>query len=225
MTDPQFHDITQNTPEWLKLRLGVFTASSIGKLLTAKGAIADNETSRGLINRLARERMSGRPDAQRETWDMARGHEMEPVAREYYTRHYAPVAEVGFVTNTIDGVAVGCSPDGLVGEDGGIQIKSRNEAIHFAEVLSGEVPAGDLPQIQFELMVTGRAWWDYVSFCDGWPLLVIRVLPDPVMQATLRQAIVKADADVRAVILAYSMASLGLHPTEKIPDADNLSII
>jgi len=218
-------EITQNTPEWLALRCGVFTASSIGALLTAKGAIADNETSRNYINRIARERMVERPDSQFESFDMRRGHEMEPIARDYYHRLVAPVHQVGFITNEIEGIAVGCSPDGLVGECGGIQIKSRNESIHFKEVLSGEVPSGDMPQIQFELMVTGRAWWDYVSFCDGWPLLVIRVLPDPAIQATLRKALVEAEKAVGAVIHSYAMASLGLHMTEKIPDASNLELV
>jgi len=218
-------EITQNTPEWLDLRCGVFTASPIAALLTAKGAIADNETSRNLVNRIARERMAKRPDSQFESFDMRRGHEMEPIARDYYHRLIAPVHQVGFVTNEIEGIAVGCSPDGLVGEDGGIQIKSRNEANHFKEVLSGEVPAGDMPQIQFELMVTGRAWWDYVSFCDGWPLLVIRVLPDPVIQATLRKALVEAEKAVGAVIHSYHAAAFPYAWTEKIPDASNLELI
>jgi len=216
---PTYHDqITQGTPEWHALRCGVFTASTVAKLLTAKLDIADNETSRGLIYRLARERIAKRCDASFSTREMERGHEMEPIARDYYSKLYAPVTQTGFVTTDLDGVLIGCSPDGLVGEDGGIQIKSRNEAIHFKEILSGCVPKDDLPQIQFELMVTGRPWWDYVSFCDGWPLFVKRVFPDLTLQDTLKEAVKKADAEIGRVIHEYQAKSFDFAWTDKIPD-------
>jgi len=220
---PNYHtEIKQGTPEWHALRCGVFTASTIGQLLTAKGDIAENATSRALINRIARERISKRKEDTFETFDMARGKEMEPIARAYYEGIYkVEVAQVGFVTTDLDGITIGCSPDGLVGEEGMMQIKSRKPSIHFDEVLSGSVPKGDLPQIQFELMVTDRAWSDYVSFCDGWPLFVKRVLPDPDMQETLKEAVRRAEAEVVKVIAAYQSAAFDFAWTEKISDADN----
>jgi YqaJ-like viral recombinase domain len=223
---PQIHNITQGTPEWHALRLGIFTASTAGDLLTAGGAISKDKKSVGkLVNRLARERMTGRPSVDFESWDMKRGKEMEPLARAYYEKYHSPVAQVGFITNEIEGVRVGCSPDGLVGSDGGIEIKSRNEDIHFLEVLSGEVPASVMPQIQFQLMVTGRAWWDYVSFCDGWPLYVRRVEPDTRMHGILTEALAKAESAINGVIAAYRLASFGLFPTDKIPDANNSQLV
>ena len=217
-----YPEIIQGSPGWHALRCGVFTASTVGQLLTAKGDIADNATSRALINRIARERISKRKEDAFETFDMKRGTEMEPIARAYYAGIYkVEVEQVGFVTTEFDGITIGCSPDGLVGTDGGIQIKSRNEAIHFIEVLDGKVPKGDMPQIQFELLVTGRAWWDYVSFCDGWPLFVKRVLPDLAIQETLKEAVKRAEAEVVKVIDAYHAAAFDFAWTEKIPDADN----
>lgn len=219
-------EITQGSPEWHALRRGVWTASTVGQLLTAKGDIADNATSRALINRIARERISKRKDDTIETRDMERGKLMEPIARTYYAGIYkVEVEQVGFVTTEIDGITIGCSPDGLVCTDGGIQIKSRKPSIHFDEVMSGQVPKGDMPQIQFELMVTGRVWWDYVSFCDGWPLYVKRVLPDLTMQETLKEAVRRAEAEVDKVMAAYMAASADFQWTEKIPDADDSETI
>lgn len=224
---PNYHtDIIQGTPEWHALRCGVFTASTAKQLLTAGGKIAEGETPKNLIKRIARERMTKRREETFESFDMKRGKEMEPIARAYYAGIYkVEVAQLGFVTTEFDGIKIGCSPDGLISEEGGIQIKSRNEAIHFNEVLDGVVPKGDMPQIQFELMVTGRAWWDYVSFCDGWPLFVKRVLPDLAMQETLKEAVRRAESEVVKVIAAYQDASAGFQWTEKIPDADNSETI
>jgi len=89
---------------------------------------------------------------------MIRGREMEPIARSYYEKHYSTVQQVGFVTNEFEGITVRCSPDGLVGEHGLIEIKSRNSAIIFKEILSGKVPKENMPQIQFQLIITDREW-------------------------------------------------------------------
>ncbi len=220
----KIHTHPQNSPEWNAARAGVWTASSIGKLLTGKGAIADNETSRGLIARIARERMTGRPESSPASRDMERGHHMEPIARDYYHRLVSPVDQVGFVTAEISGITVGCSPDGLVSDCGLIEIKSRNESVHFAELIDGQVPTENLPQIQFQLLVTGRDWCDYVAFCDGWPLIVRRVVRDFDRQAVLVEAVTRAEAAVGELIKRYQERAVNLHWTDKIPDVSNLEI-
>src|SRR5690606_14766102 len=92
--------------------------------------------------------------------------------------HYAPVAEAGFMVRDDWGWRIGYSPDGLVGDDGLIEIKSRQPKRHLATILDDEIPAEDVPQIQCALLVSGRAWCDYFSFCGGMPMWVKRVYPD-----------------------------------------------
>ena len=121
-----FTELEQGSPEWLAARCGLLTASTIGKLITPKLQVADNETSRGLIETLVAERLTGHIDPIYPNADMQRGTMDEPYARDLYAKEYAPVTEIGFAVRTINGYRLGASPDGLVGEYGGLEIKSRS---------------------------------------------------------------------------------------------------
>ena len=116
------------------------------------------------------------------------------------------------------GVTIGCSPDGLVGEIGGIEIKSRKPKIQVNTILSGEVPGENIMQIQTCLLVTGRAWWDYVSYSGGLPLVVIRCLPDIALHAQIIAACVEAEAKIKDMHAAYDAAltSNNWQKTERI---------
>ena len=110
---------------------------------------------------------------------MLRGQEDEIYAREAYREHFAPVVETGFVTNDQWGFTIGYSPDGLVGSDGLIEIKSRAGKYQVQTIALDEVPDDYMIQIQTALLVTGREWIDFVSYCGGLPMFVKRVEPDP----------------------------------------------
>ena len=125
MTIQYHYDIEQGTDEWHDIRRGKITASSIKAMLTSKLAIADNETSRRAVLKIASERISGFTEETGTTFSMSRGHDDEVMAREIYSDHRDHVTECGFVTNNDHGVMICCSPDGLVGDYGGIEVKSR----------------------------------------------------------------------------------------------------
>lgn len=140
--------------------------------------VANNDTSRGLTKQLTAERITGFTDPTFTSDDMWRGIEDEPRARDLYSEHYAPVTEVGFMVRQEDGWTLGYSPDGLVGDDGLIEVKSRRQKKQLATVLADDVPAENMPQLQAALLVSGRAWIDYVSYAGGMALWVKRVFPD-----------------------------------------------
>jgi hypothetical protein len=117
-----------------------------------------------------------------------RGHEDEVEARIRYAENFAPVTECGFVTNDDHGFVIGYSPDGLVDYDGLIECKSRRQKYQVETILADRVPEEYMLQIQTGLLVTGREWLDFVSYCAGLPMFVKRVFPD----ARYQEAIIAA---------------------------------
>lgn len=215
-----FPDVIQRSDAWYQQRCGLITASAVGKLLTPKLAIADNATSRGVVAIAAAERITGFVDPTFISLDMDRGIQDEPYAVEAYSEHHAPVAECGFmVRRWPGGFALGYSPDGLVGVDGLIEVKSRRGGTQVETVLSGEVPGENMAQLQAGLFVSGRAWIDYVSYAGGMHLWTTRVTPDPVWFDAIRAAVEAFEASVTATVDAYLTAVDGLPLTER-PDLD-----
>jgi hypothetical protein len=97
------------------------------------------------------------------------------------------VREVGFCQS--DDGRIGFSPDGLIGEDGGIEIKSPQPAKHIEYLLNGVVPEDYVLQVQFSLYVSGRAWWKFLSYSRQFPALVVHVEPDAKLQAAIGTAL------------------------------------
>lgn len=204
-----FDQVEQGSQEWLDLRCGVLTASNIGKLITPTLKVADNETSRGLTETLVAERITGHVDYVFPNSDMQRGTMDEPYARDLYAEHYAPVTEIGFALLDLDGHKLGGSPDGLVEADGGIEIKSRRPKAQLKTILTGEVPAENMAQIQTLLVITGRAWWDYVSYAGGWPLYVKRVHPDFRWEAVILEAVDRFEENAARMVAEYKTRAEG----------------
>lgn len=198
-----FSNFEQGTPLWFDARAGIVTASVMRNLITTTLKVADNETSRSLICQLATERITGHPDLIYPNRDMQRGTELEPFARALYAEHYAPVKEIGFMRLDEDWGSIGFSPDGLVGDDGLIEIKSPRPKNHVATILADKVPAQYMAQCQAGLLVSGRKWLDFVSFSPGARLYVTRVLPDERWAVALRGAAQKAEADIADVLASY----------------------
>lgn len=219
-----FPDLVQGSAEWLEARAGLVTASTVGKLLTPTLKVADNDTSRGLITTLAAERITGTVEYVWPNADMRRGVEHEPYAREAYTAHHAEVVELGFMTRQFDGFKLGFSPDGLVGADGLIEIKSPRAKAHIQTILHNRVPPWYMAQCQTGLLVSGRKWLDFVSFCAGMPLYVKRVLPDKAWHNAIVDAARAANTAIDQIITRYTDAVRGLHPTERIPEFEDIRI-
>jgi putative phage-type endonuclease len=209
-------EIEQGTDEWLAVRRGLITASAISKLLTATGKPANNDTSRAMLYQLLAERITDESEPSFYNDDMARGHLLEPYARELYAEHYEPVQECGFITRELDGFTIGYSPDGLVGYDGLIEIKSPRQKTHLQSLLTDTVPAQYMPQVQTGLAVTGRAWCDFISYAPGLPLYVKRCERDESMILQLTLAAVAAEEQLASLMDQFDLASRQYPATEPI---------
>jgi len=225
MVKPIYHyDIEQGTDEWHDLRRGVITASAVKALITPLGKTANNANSRTYLHKLLAERITGESDPSYYNEDMARGHMLEPYARDLYSRHRAPVTECGFITREFSGCVLGYSPDGLVGNDGLIEIKSRLAKHHLSSLLLNEVPDEYMLQIQTGLAVTGREWCDYISYTPGLPFFYMRVFPDSIMIAQLILAAQAAEKQLADMQAFYDQCAKQYPPTEVIQPEQEIII-
>lgn len=212
-------DLIQGSDEWLQARCGLLTASEMKLILSPKTLKpAANEKASAHLYELAAQRISGHVEPHYISDDMLRGQADEIEARALYARHYAPVSEMGFITRDDWGFTLGCSPDGLVGDDGMIECKSRRQKFQVETIASQAVPEEYGLQIQTALLVTGRQWCDFVSYCGGLPMVTIRVLPDRFVQECILGAARAFEAKMAEVLALYRMGAEGmarLIPTER----------
>lgn len=218
MTLTVYEELEQGSHEWLQARCGLLTASVIGQLITPKTVkVADNDTSRGLVAALAAERVTQHVEETHQSWAMLRGTLDEPFAREAYAKQQGvQVDEVGFMVRDYGDYRIGYSPDGLVGDSGLIEIKSRDQKIQLQTIIGDEVPTSNMAQLQVGLMVSGRDWIDYVSYCGGMPLYIKRVTPDPRWQEALTEAATLFEQAVMRITADYAAAVAGKPLTERI---------
>lgn len=182
--------------------------------------VANDSTSASLTRLLTAERISGFTEPTFTSDDMWMGVQNEPLAREAYSKHYAPVTEVGLMIREEDGWTLGCSPDGLVGDDGILEIKSRRAKKQLQTVLGGKVPAENYAQCQAALLVSGREWLDYVSFTGGMHLWVMRVFPDQQWFEAIIAAVRTFEAASEDMASRYFEAVAGLPKTERIVEME-----
>ena len=215
MTLTVYDQLEQGTPEWLEARAGILTASTIGQLITAKTVKpAMNDRSRGLCQTLIAERITGHVEPVSPSRMMVRGTLLEPEARRTYAEQTGQnVDEVGFARLDADTYTLGSSPDGLVGETGGIEIKSPSAKVHVSTVLSGSIPDYNRAQVQAFLHVTGREWCDFISYLPGEPLCIIRDHPDPRWQNAIVSAAEQFEETARSAVARYETATHGLPRT------------
>ena len=168
-------DIEQGSPEWYAARAGYPSASNFDKIITSKGEPSKQRMA--YLYRLAGERLTGMPMETYTNGNMERGKELEAEARaayEFITDN--EVKQVGFCMN--EGQSYGNSPDGLIGEDGGLEIKCPTLSVAVEYLDKGVLPTAYWQQVQGSLLVTGRKWWDFVSYYPGLPLFIVRVERD-----------------------------------------------
>lgn len=225
MTLHIYEDLEQGTPEWFAARCGIVTASVIGQLITTKTLKhAANETARSLTTHLAAERITQYVEPTPTSRDMERGNLDEPYARDVYSERYAPVEQIGFMVREFDGYRIGYSPDGLVGDDGLIEIKSRKQKIQLKAFLNNEVPSENMAQIQTGLLVSDRKWCDYVSYNGGMPPYVKRVFPDPKWFEAIRAVAAEVEDNITEMIDTYLERTAGNPPTERIDHFADLEL-
>jgi hypothetical protein len=155
----------QGSEAWLRDRLGIPTASEFGKVLANGRGGKPSATKESYKALLLAERLSHRPANTFTSAAMERGTELEPEARSTYEVISGnQVEQIGFVK--LDSGIAGASPDGWIGDDGGLEIKCPETHNHVATVLAGEMPAKHKPQVQGNLWICEREWWDFVSYDD-----------------------------------------------------------
>ena len=179
----------QGSPEWLAARLGIPSASMFAKIVTTKGIWSASADA--YINQLVAERLTGEREEVFQSHHMLRGTELEPDARDLYSLiSDAEVTEVGFCLH--DTLSAGCSPDGLIGDEGGLEIKAPAPATHVEYLRGGVLPSKYKQQVMGCLWITGREWWDFVSYHPTMKPLIVRVERDEEYIAALEKCVTKA---------------------------------
>jgi putative phage-type endonuclease len=194
----------QGSDEWFKARLGKVTASRLVEVMTNGNGEAKSVTREKYKMDLACELLSNTKAESFTNDAMARGAELEPIARMFYeVKFNVVVQEVGFINHPFV-LMSGASPDGLVSDDGMIEIKCPNKNTHGTTILNGEISTKYMCQMQWQMACAGRAWCDYVSFCpemiDGLELFVKRVPRDDEFIAKAEQAVTKFYDEVIEII-------------------------
>lgn len=176
--NPLQHNSPQGTQEWARARAGCITASNFNLLLTP-AKLEVSKSMRPYLCQLAGETVLGAPAETYQSAAMDRGQELEAEARDYYElTQGGQVEEAGLIYMDADSRRVACSPDGIIGTEGGLELKCPGVPKHIEYLLSGICPPEYVHQVQGCLYVTGRAWWDFMSYYPGLPPLVVRCLPD-----------------------------------------------
>lgn len=190
-------DVEQGSAEWFAARAGLPTASVFAKVLAKGKDGGDSVGRRDLMLKLAGELLTGEPAPEGyRNADMDRGKEQEDEARSLYAITYEPVVRVGFIRNG----RKGASPDSLVGSSGGLEIKCAIPSVQIDRLLKGRVPPEHVAQVQGNIWVSEREWWDFMSYCPGLPPLVIRAPRDDAYIAQLEKAVDAFNEELDAVV-------------------------
>ena len=193
----QILDFEQNSDDWLRARMGIPTSSRFHTVM-AKGKEGGRSITRTeYLHKLAGEIITGEPMENFQNAHMERGHEQEAEARDMYA-FMADIEpqRVGFVR---DGNK-GCSPDSLIGDDGGLEIKTCLPHIQIERLKLNRLPPEHRHQVQGNIWICRRQWWDFVSYCPKLPLLVVRVSRDDGFIATIDGAVTAFNAELSETV-------------------------
>ena len=183
----------QNSPEWFEARRGIPTASQFKSIL-AKG---EGKTRRSYMLKLAGEIITGERMETFSNEYTERGHEFEPEARDLYQfQTGAELRRVGFIRSE----QAGCSPDSLIGEDGGLEIKSQSPHLLIETILKDEFPSEHRAQVQGTLWITKREWWDIAIYYRGVPLFIKRAYRDEKFIENLASEVDRFNAELAGVV-------------------------
>ena len=180
----------QGSPEWLAARLGKPSASMFSKLITTTGK--PSSSADGYINQLIAERLTGQSEPFYVTEWMARGTELEPEARKAYEfLSNNDVVETGFILDISS--ECGCSPDGLIADKGGLEIKCPAPQTMVSYLRDDQVGVKKYwQQIQGCMWISQREWWDFFAYHPEMPHVIVRVERDEEYIAKLAEEVTKA---------------------------------
>jgi putative phage-type endonuclease len=200
-------EIIQGSPEWLAQRVGKVTASRVADVI-AKTKTGYSATRANYLAQLVAERLTGQPTDTFKNAAMQHGTDTEPLARmAYETETGFMVTEVPMIDHPTIAMS-GASPDGLVSDDGLVEIKCPNTSTHIETLITGKVPSKYVPQMQWQMACTGRKWNDFVSFDPRMPedmqLFIKRVERDDTLiaeyEAEIKSFLLEVDNTVAKLI-------------------------
>jgi putative phage-type endonuclease len=202
----------QRSEAWFAAKAGKFSASEMADLLSGGGKKI-TATRSNLIARKVAERLTGVMEQGYTSAAMQHGIDHEDDARNlYFVSRELPIDEEGFIDHPSIPYS-GCSPDGMVSDDGLVEIKCPNTATHIEYLRTKKVPNKYLYQMQWQMACTGRKWCDFVSYDPRMPtrlqLLIIHVPRDDELIATLEDAVNKGVKEVEEIISELSEVSDG----------------
>lgn len=235
-----YPELIQGSDEWLAARCGLLTASEMHLIVNPPPKVetrikkngepykqreqtpTENAACRSHLYELLAQRITGYVEPHYISDDMLRGREDEIEARILYNERYAPVTDMGFITNDRWGFTLGYSPDGLVGDDGLIEAKSRRAKYQVQTIVENigidkgqTIPVDYLMQHQTGLLVSERKWIDFISYSGGLPMAVIRCWPDSKIQNAIVEAAGEFERDLAEKLAIYQDAVRNLIPTER----------
>lgn len=182
------NSILQGTDEWFAAKLGRPGASNFDKIITTKGERSKQRTK--YMYQLAGERVAGAREDSYSNAAMLRGMAMEPEARALYELlNDVQVDHVGMCYKD-EAKLFACSPDGLIGDRGGLEIKCPSMAVHVEYLIGGKLPMDYYQQVHGSLLVTGREFWDFCSYYPGMKPLIVRVYPDEKFLSALESELI-----------------------------------
>jgi hypothetical protein len=189
----KIHKVIQGEAEWHLLRIGRVTASELDALVTPLFAIKKGEGPNTYLCKKVAEKFKNRPleDEEFTSYDTEQGQMLEDEARKLFVFAYKPKGErlidAGFVEH--DDGRFGCSPDALIGETSGLEIKCPKYKTHVKYLLGGELPAEYAAQVHGSIYATGRPSWTFMSYAKGFPPFVLKVERDEKICATIAEAL------------------------------------
>lgn len=190
-------NVPQGSPEWFAARLGIPTASMFATVMAKGRGGGESLTRMTYMRKLAGEVLTGEPMDTFANGHMERGKELEPQARATYSLLTGnDVQEVGFVRAH----GAGASPDGLIGEDGGLEIKTKLPHLLIECHERDDLPPEHRAQVQGSMWITGRKWWDFAAFWPGLPLFHVRVERDDDYIADLAAEVQAFNAQLDAMV-------------------------
>lgn len=212
-------NVEQGSPEWHQARAGIPTASQLSRIVTQSGALSKSATANKYLSELIAESAFGVDTEEGpDTFWTRRGIEMEPKAVAWYEfQRDVSVDRVGFVLH--DELPVGCSPDFLVSDDGGGEIKCPAPKTHIGYLLGHDDDAYKV-QVQSSLWITGREWWDRIFYGPDLPKNIRRFERDEAFIAKIDAAVrefVDRLLEARAKIEAMGRKLAPIGQTEVTP--------
>lgn len=191
----------QGTEEWKRIRSGIPTASEFATVLAKGRGGGESKTRRTYLLKLAGERLTGEPAESYSNGHMERGKAIEAEARDAYAfMRDADYEQVGFIRNG----NAGCSPDGLIGDDGMVEIKTKLPHLQLEVLLANELPAEHVAQCQGALWIAEREWLDFVSYWPRLPLFTVRVQRDEAYIARLKIEVADFNSELDAIIKRFA---------------------